>query len=114
MSLPIKKERRVIKVNAMAQAKLIALMLDGVYTCKQLAEETGLHYVTVLQYARELHRAKAAHISSWEKDSCGRDAIKIYKIGRGRDAKRERMTDAQRQARYRAKKKSHALCKLFV
>ena len=100
MAPPLNKGRRIVKINAMSQAKLIALMLDGVYTCEQLAEETGLHYVTVLQYTRELHRAKAAHISSWEKDSRGREAIKVNQIGRGRDAKREKLTAAQRQARY--------------
>ena len=114
MAPPLNKGRRIVKINAMSQAKLIALMLDGVYTCEQLAEETGLHYVTVLQYTRELHRAKAAHISSWENDCRGRDAIKVYQIGRGRDAKREKLTAAQRQARYQAKKKAHALCQLFT
>lgn len=56
------KNARCIKINAISQAHLIALMLDGIYTCKELAEETGLHYVTVLQYTRELHRAGAAYI----------------------------------------------------
>ena len=110
---PKNKGRRIVKINAMSQAKLIEAMLDGVYTCEQLAEETGLHYVTVLQYARELHRAKAAHISSWEKDSRGRDVIKVYRIGRGKDAKREKMTAAQRQARHREKKKAQEIDKIM-
>ena len=110
---PKNKGRRIVKINAMSQAKLIEAMLDGVYTCEQLAEETGLHYVTVLQYARELHRVKAAHISSWEKDSRGRDVIKVYRIGRGKDAKREKMTAAQRQARARAKKKAQEIDKIM-
>lgn len=111
---PKNKGRRIVKINAMSQAKLIEAMLDGVYTCEQLAEETGLHYVTVLQYARELHRAKAAHISSWEKDSRGRDVIKVYRIGRGKDAKREKMTAAQRQARHREKKKAQECAKIMM
>jgi hypothetical protein len=96
-------KRTVRKLNAITQAQLIKLMLNGIYTCEQLAEETGLHYVTVLQYTRELHRFGAAHISSWEKDCRGRDVIKVYKIGEGRDAKRQKLTDSQRQARYRSK-----------
>ena len=102
---PSNKGRRIVKINRFTQAKLIEAMLDGVYSCTELAEITGLHYITVLEYARELHRAKAAHICGWEKDSRGRDVIKIYKIGRGKDAKREKMTSAQRQARVRAKQK---------
>lgn len=103
MSAPKPSKRRVVKINRFTQARLIKLLLEGVYTCEQLAEETGLHYVTVLDYTRELHRAGAAHISSWEKDSRGRDVIKVYKLGAGRDAKREKLTAAERQARYRDK-----------
>ncbi len=67
MSTPPKnKGRRIVKINAFTQAKLIEAMLDGVYNCQELAEITGLHYVTVLHYTRELHRAKAAHICQWD------------------------------------------------
>ena len=103
---PSNKGKRIVKINAITQARLIEAMLDGVYNCMELAEMTGLHYVTVLQYTRELHRAKAAHICNWDKDSKGRDVIKIYKIGRGKDAKREKLTGAQRQARSRQKKRN--------
>jgi len=103
--------RRIIKINAITQAKLIEAMLDGIYNCQELADITGLHYVTVLQYTRELHRAKAAHICQWDKDTRGRDVIKIYKIGRGKDAKREKLTQAQRQARHREKTRAMELVK---
>ena len=115
MSTPPKnKGKRIVKINALTQAKLIEAMLDGVYTCTELAEMTGLHYVTVLHYTRELHLAKAAHICQWEKDTRGRDVIKIYKIGRGKDAKREKLTGAQRQARTREKKKAQEVVKIMM
>jgi hypothetical protein len=41
----------------------------------------------------------------WEKDSRGRDLLKVYKLGQGKDAKRRRMTSAERQRKYREKKK---------
>jgi hypothetical protein len=104
MRPPKNKGRKIIKINAISQAHLIKAMLDGTLTCKELAEETGLHYVTVLQYARELHAVGAAHICFWEKDILGRDSIKVYKIGKGKDAKREKMTGAERQARSRSKR----------
>lgn len=91
------------KINAIAQAQLILHMLDGDLSCAELAEATGLHYVTVLQYARELYRAGAAHIARFEADDRGRHIVKIYKIGRAKDAKRVRLTSAQRQARRREK-----------
>ena len=115
MSTPPKnKGRRIVKINAFTQAKLIEAMLDGVYNCQELAEITGLHYVTVLHYTRELHRAKAAHICQWDKDSRGRDVVKIYRIGRGKDAKREKLTGAQRQARTREKKKAQEVAKIMM
>ena len=98
MNQPAKRQQR--KINAIAQAQLIRLLLEGAYTCQQLAEETGLHYVTVLQYTRELHKAGAAHIASWEADSRGRDSIKVYKLGAGRDAQRRKLTPMQKKQRY--------------
>jgi predicted ArsR family transcriptional regulator len=98
--------KRVIKVNAMAYGHLIRLLIDGDRSCQELAEETGLHYVTVLQYTRELHRAGAVHIARYEPDAYGRHTTKIYRVGLGKDAKRVRMTQAERQARYRAKKQA--------
>lgn len=95
----------MIKVNAMAYAQLVKLLLEGTYNCTELAQLTGLHYITVLQYTRELHRAGAAFISSWDKDSRGRDIVKIYRLGVGKDARRQSKTQAERQARYRAKRK---------
>lgn len=112
MSLPPKT--RKIKVNALSYAQLVKHMLEGVYTLQQLAEETGLHYLTVCQYARELHRAGAAHISSWEADSRGRDMVRIYKIGAGRDAKRQKLTGAERQAVVREKRRAAQLAQVMA
>ena len=106
---PNPKGKRMIKINAIMQAQLIKLLLEGTYTCAELAEMTGLHYVTVLQYTRELHRVGAAHIAEWEKDWRGRDLSKIYKLGVGKDKPRQRKTQAERQIAYRAKKKQMKL-----
>jgi len=103
---PSNKGRRVVKINALTQARLIEAMLDGTMSIDELAEHTGLHAITVQRYTRELHRAGAAHIVQWEKDVRGRDSIRIFKIGRGSDAKREKLTMAQRQARSREKKRA--------
>jgi predicted ArsR family transcriptional regulator len=103
---PSNKGRRVIKINALTQARLIEAMLDGTMSIDELAEHTGLHAVTVQRYTRELHRVGAVHIAQWEKDARGRDAIRIFKIGRGRDAKREKLTASQRQKRSREKKRA--------
>jgi len=95
----------VIKVAPHTYARLIEAMLDGVYTCSELAEHTGLHYVTVLEYTRELHRKGACHIDHFEKDLRGRDCVKVYRIGRGKDAKRQKLSGSERQRRTRAKRR---------
>lgn len=111
---PNPKGKRQIKINAILQAQLIKLLLEGTYTCAELAEMTGLHYVTVLQYTRELHRVGAAHIAGWEKDSRGRDLSKIYKLGEGNDKRRQKKTQAERQIAYRAKKKQLKLIHTLI
>lgn len=99
----MRRENR--KINAIAQAQMILHMLPGDLTCAELAEETGLHYTTVLTYCRELHRAGAAHIARWDPDPRGRHIVKVYRIGKNKDARRpQRMTSAERQARARAKR----------
>lgn len=110
---PSPKGKRQIKINAILQAQLIKLLMEGTYTCQELADETGLHYVTVLQYTRELHRVGAAHIAAWEKDPRGRDLAKIYKLGEGNDKKRQRKTQAERQIAYRAKKRQIKVLELL-
>lgn len=109
---PSTKGMRIKKINAFTQAQLIKLLLDGELNCQELAEETGLHYVTVLEYTRELHRAKAIYIHHYEKDSRDRDAIKVYKLGVGKDAKRSKLTAAQRQERVRNRKRMARLLNL--
>jgi hypothetical protein len=92
-----------MKISALTYANLCAAMIDGTMNCAELAEETGLHYVTVLEYTRYLHRAGAVHICRWDADTRGRHLVKIYKLGPGRNATRPKMTAAQRQARRRTK-----------
>lgn len=85
----------------MSQAKLVKLLLDGTHSCAELAASTGLHYMTVLDYTRHLHREGAAHIAEFRADTRGRDSIKVYKLGPGKDAKRYALSAAERTKRYR-------------
>jgi len=93
-----------VKVNAMSFAHLVKLLLDGTRTAEELAEESGLHKQTVYIYTRQLHKKKAVFIADWEKDRLGRDCKPIFMIGCKPDAKRHRLTQAERAANYRARK----------
>jgi len=94
-----------VKVNALSFAHLVREMLAGEYTCEELAERTGLHYVTVLRYTREMHKAKSAYIYAWRMNDKKQYVLKVYKIGGGMDARKPRaaLTPAQRTQKYRAK-----------
>lgn len=105
MTIPAPR-RKMIKVGALTYANLIKHMQSGVFSCYELAELTGLHYVTVLEYARELYRVGAAHIVDWGCDKRGRATLKIYKLGAGKDAKRPpRVSSVSRSAAYRRRQR---------
>lgn len=89
----------------MSQAQLIKLLWLGDMNCTELAEESGLHYVTVLDYTRALYRAGASHIVRRDADSRGRHTTKIYKLGPGKDAPPIRTSTAERTKRYRDKRR---------
>lgn len=99
------ERRRIVKVGAISYAQLVKLLLDGLYTTRELAEQTGLHYVTVCQYTRELYRAKAVYICDWQPDTRDRDCLKIYKIGTGKDKLRRKLSAKERQRRHRQAKR---------
>jgi hypothetical protein len=99
----------VIKVNALSYALLIKALRQGDMTLAELAEETGLHYLTVALYTRALHKVGEVHISGWAPDLLGRLSSKLYKLGPGRDAKRQPLTQGERQQRRRDKRRAVAL-----
>lgn len=102
---PSNKGRNIVRVNAMSFAQLIKYMNEGLYSCKELADLTGLHYVTVLEYTRSMYKAGAVHIGAWEADCRGRHMIKVYHIGPGKDAKRQKISASKRSLAYRVKQK---------
>lgn len=103
------RNKHITKIGALTQAALVKLLLDGTRDCSELAEETGLHYVTVLRYTRALYRAKAAHICAWHADKLGRATLKVCKLGTGRDAKRPCMTGNEKAAKYRERQRAKKL-----
>lgn len=96
--------RTCVKVNAMSYAILVKLLVEGTRTCEELAQDTGLHKLTVYQYTRELYKAGVLHICAWEADMRGRDIVKVYRLGEEKDAPRNKDSGAERARRYRAKK----------
>lgn len=107
------KPRRVKKMTPLCYAKLIKALQEDDYDNHELAELIGLHLNTVSEYTRCLHKEKAIHVCGWNKDRRGRDVTPIFRMGEGRDKKRQRFTPAQIAARYRARKKAKGLNTIF-
>jgi len=91
----------VVKPTVELYAESIKYLLDNETTIHQFAEATGFHVVTSGRILRIFHKYKLVHISDWEQDRRGRDSVRIYKWGKGKDVKRFKMTAAQRQQRRR-------------
>lgn len=102
---PMRKGIKQAKINALSFAKLTALMLDGGMTRQEMAEETGLHYVTVLRYCRALRKEGILRIDGWRLDARGRMNIRTYKLGTGPDAKQPIKSVSEIAKDYRARKK---------
>lgn len=93
----------VNKTTQETYAILFKHLLDSPMTAHELVDESGIHVVTAQRLMRTLKEYKVVHICAWEKDSRGRDVTPVYKLGKGRDKKRARMTTAERTQRYRKK-----------
>ena len=96
-----------IKVNARAYAHLMQLLMQGTYTCQELAYETGLHISTIYDYTYYLHKARVIHICMW--DGSGRQQTRIYMVGKATDVRRPSKTRRQIADDYRARKSAKEL-----
>lgn len=97
------------KLNKMCYALIIKRLIEDDATLLQLAEVSGNHKVTVEVLMRVFKEHGLVHVCGYEQDKYGRDLIKIYRWGKGKDAKRFKLTSAERARRYRERKRALAL-----
>lgn len=95
--------------GALAFANMIKALHAGVLNCREVADECGLCYLTVLHHCRALRKAGMLHIARREPDARGRHNILVYKLGPGKDAPHVRLTKAEYNERQRAKEKAALL-----
>ena len=69
-----------MKVNAMAFADLMHALVYRHVTAREIADQTGVHYVTVLDYLRQLHKRRVIVISGWRKDGNGYGLTRVWSI----------------------------------
>lgn len=80
--------KETIKCSYVTFALLLEELLDGPSTAKALAEHTGMGHRYMCRLVKVLHAKKVIHISAWERDALGRMAVKVYALGRDKDAKK--------------------------
>jgi predicted ArsR family transcriptional regulator len=100
---PLRKNRRI---THLVLAKTLKVLLDGPASPQEIAELTGVRLATAQEWMRSLRKEGCVHISGWLPDKRGRDVTAVYKMGNGADKPRYRMTDAEKGAKYRAKKRA--------
>ena len=89
----------------MAFAQMIRLLTQDPHTFAELAEETGLHYITVREWVREMHRQGIVRVAAWVENTRGHRRIEAFMFGEGADAKKPRpKSGAQRTREYIARK----------
>jgi hypothetical protein len=106
--------RKMAKVNAVTAWRLIELLMDGTHTIQQLADETGMHRITVEKWLRAGRNAGILYVDHWETDVRGRRILRVLRLGRGKDAKCPKLTDAEKAQRYRDRKKAHRMAAVLA
>ena len=97
------------RLNKICYALIIKRLIKDDATVKELTEVSGNHKVTIETLMRVFKDHGLVHVCGYEQDKYGRDLIKIYRWGKGKDAQRYRLTPAERSRRYRERKKALAL-----
>lgn len=92
--------------KATLYAKWLKRVVEGSVSYEAMAEYSGLSYHTVIRYTQALKGQNLVYISGWEQDTRGRDSKPLWSFGKGKDVPRFRLSDAQKQARYRAAKQT--------
>ena len=75
-------------LNSTAWAVFIQTLAEDGGTLQDLAQESGLSIWTISKVLRSLHKRGAIHVASWDNDTLGRPSVRLWKLGRAKDAKR--------------------------
>jgi DNA-binding transcriptional ArsR family regulator len=102
-----KPRRDPVRIGMLTNALLMRHLVEGKMTRQQLADATGLHYITVSRYLHELRKQHILYVASWLRGTEPKaKAQQIFKLGAQPDVpKPAPLTAQERQARTRAKKR---------
>ena len=104
-------KKKVIRVNAIAIAEMLKAAQEGIYTSWELVEISGLSINTVRGYMNVFHKAGIVHVCDWDEDARGNRTRKVYKLGKGKDVAKPKLSQQEVNRRYREKTKAMKLMK---
>ncbi len=105
---------RPVRLGALSMAKVMRALMDGPCSIQELKIISGLSINTLHEYMRALRKEGVAHIGAWEKDATGRDSLRVYKLGNGKDAPRTRKSKAEVARDCRKRKQDAQLSQSFA
>lgn len=106
--------RKMTRIGALTSALLIEALIDGA-TCHELAERSGMHYKTVLDYTQALRRVGAIYVYGYDTTARGIPGARIFRLGREKDARKPNPIGVrERSRRYRERCKNRNLTHLIA
>jgi len=94
-----------IRLNPLANAKLMRTLYEGSHSIKELQDSTGLGETTVITYVRHLRKMKLVRIGSWDTARNGAATIPCFEWAPDKkDAPKPVKSNAQRSKEYRNRK----------
>lgn len=100
--------RRLHKLGPNTYAAMLEYLIDHPdSSVNQLAEYTGLHRLTVMDYLRALHKHKLAHISDWDKQA-SKPGVALWSFARNKRhvPRPPAKTQTERSRDYKLRKKA--------
>lgn len=98
-----------IRLSYITFTLLLEELLSGPCTARSLSDHTGMGHRYMCRLLRTMHEKKVVHIAGWDKDSLGRNGVRVYGLGAGKDAKRVTKSKAECNRDYRRRASGSAL-----
>lgn len=96
-----------VRISHLSSALLMATLYSGAHTLAELAEESGLHPITVGQYVRALRKQGICYIAGWSEDTRGRLTRAEYRFGAKPDVARPPARSTAQRSREQRQRRNH-------
>lgn len=88
---------------------LMKTLEESDLTYAEMVEVSGFSIWYLIRLMRRLSAEGKVHVCGYLKDRLGRESVKIYRFGRGKNAIPNKLTGAEKQRRYKARCKLRAI-----